>query len=416
MQSPSQLLVQLPPGRAAPLSKRTVGDETAKALAATRWSDEKLSFNGDSYFDGLERDIAEAKHSVDYEVYIVEDDELSRRICAALIAAEARGVQVRMMVDGVGAGAWVRRRGMELVQGGVALRVFHPLPTLLFTSAIWSLAGLRTLLRLTLKINRRNHRKVCVIDGRIAWVGSVNLSARHCTVLSGCDAWHDTSARVMGEAIHELSRAFNYTWRRAWRYSDNQMMVPFIWRGHKPTKLSGLVRLNNKLALRRSNYRDLLDRIDAAKSRIWITNAYFVPRGGFLRAIGNAARNGIDVRILVPSKSDILFMPWVAAAFYYGLLKNGVHVYEYQPSILHAKTMLIDDWMTVGSSNLNGRSMFHDLEADVVLHSPDSLRALEENFQRDLEKSKEVLLPDWQKRPLLQRWLGRLALRAKRWI
>jgi cardiolipin synthase A/B len=192
--------------------------------------------------------------------------------------------------------------------------------------------------------------------------------------------------------------------------------LPFIWRGHKPTKLSGLVRLNNKLALRRKNYRDLLARIAAARERIWITNAYFVPRGGLLRALGAAAKAGVDVRILVPAKSDIIFMPWVAAAFYYGLLKSGVRVFEYQPAVLHAKTMLIDDWMTVGSSNLNSRSMFHDLEADVVLSTCESLRALEAAFERDLGQSKEVILADWLKRPILQRWLGRIALRAKRWL
>lgn len=380
------------------------------------WQSERLFFAGDDYFDGLEHDIASATTSIDYEVYLVEDDALSRRICAALAAAIARGVQVRFMVDGVGAGTWVAARAADVLKERINLRVFHPLPWMLFSSVVKSPPRYSHLFRLIQRVNRRNHRKVCIIDQRVAWIGSLNLTGKHCASISGKDAWRDTGARVEGPEVVELLRAFNYTWRRAWRFVNNVMHIPYLLRGRKEEGLSGLVRLNNKTSRRRRNFRDLLKRIVEAKQRVWITTAYFVPRGRLLRALSAAAREKKDVRILVPSKSDIVWMPWVTAAFYVGLLKSGVRIFEFQPRNLHAKTVLIDDWLTVGSTNLNNRSLLHDLEADVVLSSRASLDAAERAFEGDIAQSKEVTHRDWKARPWWQQLMARLALRLKKWI
>jgi cardiolipin synthase len=158
-----------------------------------------------------------------------------------------------------------------------------------------------------------------------------------------------------------------------------------------------------------------LVRLVGAQRRIWIETAYFVPDGSLVRALRAAAEGGVDVRIVVPAVSDIFFIPWVTSAFHVGLLRAGVRIFEYTGSMMHAKTMLIDDWGLVGSSNLNHRSLFHDLEADVVLASEEASCSLEQQFERDCSGSREVALDTWHERSWIERALGRLLL-WMRWV
>lgn len=399
-----ELTVEAPPARERGLMRRRY------------WRSERIWFDGDSYWDGVVADIAAARHSVDFETYILADDALGARVCTALLAAADRGVHVRLMVDGVGAGAWVKRRAAELQRRQLAVRVFHPLPWLLGARTTGGGSRVARMFRMLLRVNRRDHRKVCVIDRRIAWVGSFNVSVDHLSSVRCGDCWRDTGARVEGAAVHELVDAFAYTWRRSWRLTRTAMRPPIVWKGHRPLGGSGLVRLNHRLAGRRRMYEELIHRIANARRRVWITAAYFVPDHRLVGALAQAARNGVDVRLLMPAKSDVLFMPWVASAFYQALLAPGVRIFEFQPRILHAKTVFIDDWLTVGSTNLNYRSLLHDLEAEVVLLHPRTHRLMERAFLADLDCAVEVTLDDWRRRPWLQKWFGRVALRARYWL
>jgi len=398
------LMVEAPPAREPGLTRQQY------------WRSERIWFEGDAYWDGVLADIAAARSSVDFETYIFTDDALGQRVSTALMAAADRGVYVRLLVDGVGAGAWVKRRAGELQSRQLAVRVFHPLPWLLGARAYGGASRLARMFRMLLRVNRRNHRKVCIIDQRLAWVGSFNVSVDHLVSVRCDDCWRDTGARVEGSAVHELVDAFAHTWRRSWRLTRTTMRPPLMWKGHGRRAVSGLVRLNHKLAGRRGMYDELIHRIGHARRRVWITAAYFVPNKRLVAALSQAARNGVDVRLLMPAKSDVLFMPWVSSAFYQALLAPGVRIYEFQPRILHAKTLLIDDWLTVGSTNLNYRSLLHDLEAEVVLLHPRTHRLMERAFLADLECSREVTLDDWRRRPWLQKWFGRIALRARYWL
>ena len=380
------------------------------------WRSERIWFDGDAYWDGVLADIAVSQRSVDFETYILADDALGGRVSAALMTAADRGVHVRLLVDGVGAGAWVKRCAPELQRRQLAVRVFHPLPWLLGSRAYGGASRLARMFRMLLRVNRRNHRKVCVIDRRIAWVGSFNVSSDHLTSVRCGDCWRDTGARVEGTAVHELVDAFGHTWRRSWRLTRTRLRPPLLWKHQHQGGGSGLVRLNHKLAGRRRMYDEVVHRITNARRRVWITAAYFVPNKRLVAALSQAARNGVDVRLLMPAKSDVLFMPWVSSAFYQALLSPGVRIFEFQPRILHAKTMLIDDWLTVGSTNLNYRSLLHDLEAEVVLLHPRTHRLMERAFLADLECSREVTLDDWRRRPWLQKWFGRIVLRARYWL
>ncbi|MCM2279724.1 MAG: phosphatidylserine/phosphatidylglycerophosphate/cardiolipin synthase family protein [Oligoflexia bacterium] len=388
------------------------GASPSQAAALQAWREEIVFQDGDSYFADLLEGIAAARVSIDLESYIFQPDVLGTKVLDALAAAGARGVRVRLLVDGVGAPSFDERKVAMLQYRGIQARVYHPLP--------WVWFRLSAFLHLLLRLNRRDHRKLCLIDSAIAWVGSMNISAEHLRSLKGEDAWRDTATRVQGPGIDELQRAFDRAWLRGAgarrprgveRTGRAELLARWTpARLRRPGSQSAWIRLNASRSARRRYFRDLLRRVSGAKRRVWITNAYFAPDLLLMRALRVAAWGGADVRVLVPRKSDVFFMPWITEAFYQQLLNAGVRVYEYLPSFLHAKTMLIDDWATVGSSNLNHRSMLHDLEIDLVLGQPASLRSLAENFENDLARSREVSRAEWRGLPLSHRAVAKFLL------
>jgi cardiolipin synthase len=149
--------------------------------------------------------------------------------------------------------------------------------------------------------------------------------------------------------------------------------------------------MNFTLPLRQRTYREFSTRLKIAHDRIWITNAYLAPSAPILRRLKKAAKRGVDVRILLPRKSDVFFMPWVAGSYYKELIASGVRIYEYLPRFLHAKSVIIDDWVVVGSSNMNRRSMLKDFEVDIVLNKTESIHACLEKFEKDLIESEEII-------------------------
>lgn len=381
------------------------------------WDSERLVTDGDQWYDQQLAEIARARKWVEYEVYIFECDPLGRRVEEALAAAAARRVDVRLLVDGIGSATWVRTRARELIAAGVEVRVYHPPPWAILPFRWTRKLGWGDIVKPLRWWNNRNHRKVCLIDRRIAWVGSFNVDGRHLRTLSGDAAWRDTGARVEGHGVRILERAFERSWRVSWMLTRSRARPSFdlgTRRLHVP--VGHLVRLNHGLRLRRRWRHDLCQRIGTAQRRVWISSAYFVPDRQLMYSLSLAAVSGADVRLLVPKRSDVWFMPLIARAFYDRLVRSGVKVHEYEPSMLHAKTVIVDDWCSVGSTNLNYRSFLHDLEADVVLTRAETRRELAESFLRDLERSSELTPATWVDHSWWQRWLGRFMLSAKHWM
>lgn len=356
---------------------------------ARSWDEERVFHDSDVFFEELERDFTLARASIDLEMYIFEDDACGRRVISALTAATQRGVKVRVLVDGIGSPRFSPR-----MLPGVDARIYHPVP--------W-----KRLHRIFRKLNKRNHRKVFVIDDSIAWVGSMNISACHLRAEKGEKAWRDTGVRVAGTEVRVMKAAFDAAWER--RLRDRGGSVRAIGARLRAFWSARLVRLNLHAWLRQKNTVDLLRRIRSARERVWITTPYFVPTGFFLRALRLAARKGRDVRILLPKTSDVFFMAWANAAFYNDLLKSGVRIYEYRPRFLHSKIMIIDDWMTVGTSNINHRSFIHDLEIDVVLTKQESRQSIVDQFMLDLGESIEV-------KPGPRSIVGRIILALRYWM
>lgn len=378
---------------------------------ATKVYAETIFTDGVNYFNSLIDDINEAKHFIELETYIFQNDLLGQQILHALVEAAKRGVKIRVLVDGAGSPHWGGAAVKSLEDVKIETRIYHPLPWRL---SQWGRTSIRSpfflkILYFFSKINKRNHRKVCLIDRKIAYIGSFNISKCHLTKEHGGDAWRDTAVRLTGIDLNYLLDAFDAAW-------DSRNIQERLHNIFQHVNLNSPIRLNHTRHHRRLIYKNLLRRIARCKQRIWITNAYFVPDNFLLKKLTDRANAGVDVRILLPQKSDVFIMPWASAMFYEILLKSGVRVFEYIPSMLHAKTFILDDWVMLGSSNLNHRSLLHDLEIDVVITSTKAKKTLEQQFLMDLTQSREIHWIEWNKRSFWRKIIGRLILYIKYWI
>jgi cardiolipin synthase len=374
---------------------------------------EELIFDGDIWFRRLEESIAGASSFVYVESYILDDDHIGQRILSALLSAAERGVSVRLLVDGVGSMDWIDKHPPSLLKNGLVCRVYHPLPWHVFTWALGFFDPFRASFATFANLNRRNHRKLCVVDGVVAFVGSFNLSASH--VGAAGRAWRDSGVVLRGPVVKELSRSHELVWARSFPWSQEENWLSVIsgrvrLRGLGMVSRSGCGALiaNDALRSRRLFLKVFREKIGNARKRVWLTTAYFVPPRRLLWRLVWAVHRGADVRILVPQRSDVFFMPWVSRGFYAFLRAKGIRVFEYKRSVLHAKTLVVDDWGFVGTPNFNSRSFFHDLEVGVVLSDADAVSLLKKQFLSDLEDATEVDANFVAGFPLWQRILARL--------
>lgn len=365
-----------------------------------KWTEEILFNDGDTFFADVLSSIDSAEHSIDFETYIFNRDRIGTKIIQALIKAVARGVKVRLLMDGIGSYDWSHEQVQKLKSYGLDVKVFHPLPWFNPDSA-------SMLIKSWEKLKRRNHRKSILIDHKMAYIGSFNVTDAHSKAASGKNAFRDTAVRVQGPCIEALEKEFQWTWTIADPTQTAEAPVP--------SKSPGVVRANSSRASRRKLYREFFDRILKAEDHVWLMTAYFVPRVSILYALREAAKRGVDIRILLPSKSDIGPLSKLAHSFYSTLLKNKIRIFEYQPSTLHAKVCLIDDWLVVGSTNLNYRSLVYDYELDIVLSKPETIAQVKEQFNDDFKHSKEIRASKWSQRGLADRFLETLVLPFKNW-
>ncbi len=356
------------------------------------------------YFTALMQDIDQAATHIDFETYIFDLDPLGRKVAEHLAAAGRRGVLVRLLLDGAGSSIASGTLARQLSSAGAQVRIYNPLPWNIrhWKWTVPTLPWLTKFQRLMVSMHSRNHRKICMIDHRITWIGSFNVSQGHLPKTQGGEDWCDTALRLEGIDMEHLLHAFNSAW------SNEGSLIPL--RIFSPTS----IRSNHMH--RRELRRDLLKRIAQTHSRIWITNAYFVPIASILRYLKKAARRGVDVRILLPGNSDLFFMPWASAVFYQALLKAGVRIYEYKSGILHAKIMILDDWITVGSSNMDYLSFFRNLEAEIVVSLPETKKTIADQFLNDLTHAEELTIDDCPQRPWWKKLFGYLLLNIKRWL
>ncbi len=354
---------------------------------------EALYFDSREYFEDLKRHIQNAQHSVDIEVYIWAADTLGDELLKLLVEAADRGIKVRLLVDGIGSLYWLQTRMSSQNCGEVQVRIFNPLHRL------WAVHRWP-------KFNRRTHRKIFLIDQKILFTGSMN-------VMKESYGWRETGLRLESSSVVLVQKIFDFTWRmtksKIFRFFSSTRSQLF-----KNLRRNTFIRSNQFFRLRGYFRKDLVKRIKLSKQRVWLTTPYFNPPVKLLRALVRASRRGVDVKLLLPGRSDIFFAPWIGQLHYKLLLKWGIEIYEYSPQILHAKVSLIDKWCSVGSSNLNYRSFKNDLELDVVLASPESVLAIERQFEIDMQHSKKIT--SIQDLSIWKRLLARFVYRFWRWM
>lgn len=342
------------------------------------WESEQNFFEAAPYFEQLIQDIHEAQNSIFLESYIFEVDILGLQIIEALIKAHQRGLDIKVLVDGIGSMNTLEQLILYFKNASIPLKVYRPLPWH-FKSYQYALSKgtfFKKLFNFTGQINNRNHRKLCVIDKRIAWTGSYNLCKAHLSISNGGDGWKDHGLRVSGKNVEYLANEFLQLW---------YLRTHKILKKYLPFILSSL----NPIKRKRKRLR-IIQSIDTAKRKIWIANAYFAPHRSITAALRRAKKRGVDVRIIVGGKSDIIFFPSLTRSFYNDLLIDDVAIFEWQTCVLHSKIVLIDEYCYSGSSNLNSRSYSHDLELDILVCLETTIKEIETQFNSDFEMSTKI--------------------------
>jgi len=344
--------------------------------------------------------IRAARDHVNMQTFIIEDDEVGREFADVLLEQQARGVQVNLIYDSIGAFSTPPAFFERLRAGGIAVLEFNPVSPLKGNTA-W-------------RINNRDHRKLLIVDGQTAFLGGINISSVYASGSAGrkargdeAAAWRDTDVQIEGPVVREFQKLFVQTWeKQRGEALDNRAYFPTLQpQGRELVRAIGSTP-DEAYSLM---YLTLISAIGNAEKHVFLTNAYFVPDPQLLKALTDAAARGVDVRLLLPGHTDSQVVFHAGRSYYSQLLKAGVKIHERKGALLHAKTALIDGvWSTVGSTNLDWRSALDNDELNAVVIGREFGQRMHAMFARDLEASQAIDAAGWEARGL--------ALRFKEWM
>jgi cardiolipin synthase len=343
----------------------------------------QLLHDGPETFDEMLELIHAARHSVSLESYILRSDEVGARFSDALIAASARGVRVRVISDWIGTRGTSRKFLNTMRKHDVDVRIFNP-------------PGFRAWLGLV----PRDHRKLLVVDERIGVTGGVGIGREW---LEGVakkkrGRWRDAAVRIEGPAAGDMQNAFENMWLRVTgkeRRGSHRLVRKKPTGAHLDPAMHepALVGIIEGEPLRLRVARGLQMQAISAERSIWIASAYFTPSYSEVEALTGAARDGVDVRVLVPSRNDHPWVTMLTRRYYRRLLTNGVRVWEWKGEMMHAKTSVVDGrWVRVGSTDFNLLGVAINYELDALVEDPQIGQEAEQRFLADLDDSHEVTM------------------------
>lgn len=350
--------------------------------------------NGLSKFNRLFTCIKEAKDHIHLEYFIIKEDRIGNELRELLIQKSQEGVKVRLVFDDVGSLELSRKYINGLKSAGVEVYSFFKVPIPLFSR----------------DLNYRNHRKIVVIDGEIGFVGGLNIGDEYIGNSEKFDFWRDTHLEIKGEAVYALQTIF----LNDWNYVAGQEVQGV--RYYPEIKVSNKSLVQIAASGPDSEWKSILQAfykmIANASQKIWITTPYLVPEESILMGLKTAALSGIDVKIIIPSQPDHFFVYWASQANIQQLLEAGVKIYQYKNGFIHSKIMIVDKLVaTVGTANLDIRSMEINFEVNAFLYDVDVISRLEEDFIQDLEDSTVFELAIFKQRKFHRKFLeamGRL--------
>jgi cardiolipin synthase len=363
-----------------------------------------LLIDGPATYAAMFGAIQNARDHIHLETYIFEEDEVGRRFADLLLQKQAEGVQVNVIYDSVGCLNTPAAFFQRLREGGIMTLEYNPINPAK-VRAKWALTN-------------RDHRKILVVDGKVAFTGGVNISQVYSSSRLLAKereketelAWRDTHVQIEGPAAGEFQKLFLDTWAR-------QKGSELPRRNYFPQlKKEGddLIQVVGSIPEQENptTYIMYVSAFVFAQNFIHLTNSYFVPDGQTVKALRYAAKRGVDVKLILPGISDEKIVLYAGRSHYTHLLKSGVKLYEQRNAVLHAKTAVIDGvWSTVGSTNMDLWSFLRNDEVNAIILGSDFAAEMEAMFEKDMAESNQILLEQWKKRPLperLKEWLARL--------
>lgn len=341
----------------------------------------KILNNADETFSSIFEAIEAAVHHVHLEYYILSDDKIGNRLKELLIKKSRQGVEVRIIIDDVGSWSLGNNFMSELRDNGIE---------------IYSFMEVR-FPRLTSRVNYRNHRKVVVVDGKTGFTGGINFADRYLEGAKGIGPWRDTHLRIEGDAVSCLQVVFaadwffviheNLTGRKYFPLLSEEKGVPMQISASGPD--------SDWASIDQAFFKA----IAGAKSKIYIASPYLMPPPEIIFALKTAALGNVDVRILIPEKSDAAIPMWSSFSYIEELLEAGVRIFFYQAGFIHSKSLIVDDiFCSVGTTNLDFRSLETNFEVNAFIYDEGFTAELEKYFLSDLQNSREIKLPEWKQR------------------
>ena len=345
---------------------------------------------GEGKFTSLLSDIKEAKDYIHVQYFIIEDDAVGRQLIDLLKKKAFEGVQVRVLYDYVGSFYMRPRVLKEMRHAGIEVH-----PFLKVTPA-----------NVAFRINWRNHRKIVVIDGKIGYVGGMNIAERYVTGDKKWPvAWRDTHLRISGEAV----AALQYSFAIDWIFTTRKLLTsPTMHYDAPPASHDYIVQMMGSGPTNRWNNISFvfLRAISLSTRRIYIQTPYFLPSDSLLKALQSAALSGVDVRLMIPRRPDSSMLRLATGSYIKECLLSGMKIYFYEPTVMHAKVVIVDnEFVTTGSTNFDSRSFEHNFEFNTLVYSKQFNKKMCDTFEADMNQCTRVSMGKWKKRPLVQKAL-----------
>jgi len=385
------------------LERHTAVVESVTASPLTKGNKVTLLADGQGAYAAMFKAMESAKDHINLETYIIDDDDVGRKFSDLLLKRQAEGVQVNLIYDSVGSFNNPAAFFQRLRDGGIQVVEFNPINPLK-ARGNWLLAY-------------TDHRKMLIVDGKIAIAGGINISSVYSSKLSGSGEgegtplpWRDTDIQVEGPAVAEFQKLFLDTWFK----QNGPKLSECDYYPRMKEDGNALVRVVGSTpgADNRITFIVYVAAITFAEHSIHLTNAYFIPDEQILKAFTDAARRGVDVKIILPGNTDSSVALYAARYNYSELLESGVKVYERRNALLHAKTAVIDGvWSTVGSTNMDYWSLLSNDEVNAVVLSREFAAEMEKTFAKDLAESHQIKREEWKERPLFSKmseWFAHL--------
>lgn len=347
--------------------------------------------DGGEMFNTMFSDISSAKKYINLQFYIISNDNLGQKLADILIERARAGIRIRIIYDYVGSfGSQTAQLFNRLRSNGIEVHSFFRIE---FPEKLG-------------RLNWRNHRKAVIIDGRIGYIGGINVAQRY--VDGGMfGRWRDMAARITGPGVVALQHNFAIDWK----FMGHELLTDEVAEcdcdtDHRDTIKDVMVQIVASGPTNRwgNTHMLFIKAISGAKKRIFIQTPYFLPSEGLLTALQCAALSGVDVRLMLPRKSDSAVLTHASGSYVEESLLAGIKIYFYEAGMLHGKLLLVDDdFVTLGSTNFDYRSFEHNFEENIVMYSRDVNNAIADLYKKDMEDCSQIKLNEWNRRPSMRK-------------